>query len=100
LRELPLFLQRHNYRLPANELRLLDTETLQVKPYSVEQRGEEELSLDGRTFHCRVFSITASKKESSYWIAEDELGAFLVKERGKDEGVAYEILLKTYNESK
>lgn len=56
--------------------------------------------MGGRVFHCRVVHIDAPKKEISYWIAEDEIAPFLVKERGNDEDVAYEILLREYNKGK
>ena len=100
LREFPLFFQRQNYRIPANQLRLLDTETLEINRYSAEYLGEEELNAAGQIFHCHVVSLKTKKREMTYWIAEDELSAFIVKERGKDDGVAYEIVLESYRENR
>jgi hypothetical protein len=97
LRGLPVFLRRNGYGAREEQLRLLDTEDLEVLPYAVELLGEEELDLAGKTFHCRIIRIKAPKKEIRYWIAEDEISAFLVKEQGEDEGVDYEILLRNYN---
>jgi hypothetical protein len=96
LRGLPLFLKRKDFGAREQKLRLLDTENLEVKRYTVKLLGEEELNLAGRTFHCRIVRIKAPKRDIRYWIAEDEISAFLVKEEGDDAGVVYEILLGSY----
>jgi hypothetical protein len=97
LRELPLYLKRSGYDVHDRKLRLLDTENLEVQRYSLELMGEKELNLAGKTFQCRIVRIKAPRRDIRYWITEDEISPFLVKEQGKDDGVDYEIILRNYN---
>jgi hypothetical protein len=98
IRGLPFYLQRHNYQLRKNEIRLLDTEQLEVERYSIKLLGEERINLGGQIFLCRVVLLISPNSEISYWIAEDKIGPFLVKESNKDDEGTYEILLKEYKE--
>jgi hypothetical protein len=92
--DFPLLFKRNNYSFAGKDIRLLDTENLEVRHYIIEQIGEEKLEAASKTFQCRTVCLKAPKIDVCYWIAEDEIGAFLVKEQGEEEGIAYEIMLK------
>jgi hypothetical protein len=66
LRELPLFLKRNGFDVRKQKLRLLDTENLEVKRYTIELLGREELNLAGKTFHCRIVRIKGPKRDIRY----------------------------------
>ena len=93
LSELPAYL----IRLPEKKktrFRILDTSELEISSVSVIQKGSEQFALAGRTFACRVFHVKAKKSQSTYWIAEDSLGAFVAREQGEDSDGEYEIILQ------
>lgn len=98
---LPYVLLFDHNDIKNRKVRILDTTELETKDYMIEEVSPEQIEIAGQTFRCRVFNAAKPKWESTSWLAEDELGGFLVKESGKDEDGPYEIILKQYkNESK
>jgi hypothetical protein len=95
--QLPSFLMKKPKGLGKGKVRLLDASELKIETYKFEEMEQELIETAKRTFKCRVYSITNPKGKSRYWLTEDELGAFIVKEYGRDDDGPYEILLKQYN---
>ncbi len=94
--ELPAYL----LKLPEkeeNRFRILDTSELEIESVAVTRKGNEKIVWAGRKFACRVFLVEAKKSQSTYWIAEDTLGAFIVREKGEDSDGVFEINLFRYD---
>lgn len=98
--QLPSILMRKPQGLGKGKVRLLDTSELKIETHKYEEVDQEQIEIAKKTFKCRVFSIARPKGKSTSWIAEDELGAFVVKESGKDEDGPYELILKQYKITK
>ncbi len=95
--QLASFLMNKPKGLQKETFKVLNTAELTIETLTFEEVKQEQLELSGQTFNSRVFKATKAKGESTYWLAEDDLGAFLVKESGKDKDGPYEIILKKYN---
>ncbi len=95
--QLVSFLMNKPKGLQKETFKVLNTAELTIETLTLEEVKQEQLELSGQTFNSRVFKATKAKGESTYWLAEDDLGAFLVKESGKDKDGPYEIILKKYN---
>ncbi len=79
------------------KIRVLDTSELKTETYIFNELAPSEITTAGQTFYCRIFNATHPQGKSTYWLAKDTLGAFFVKESGKDDDGPYEIILKQYN---
>lgn len=97
--QLPSVLLLEPNGLKNKKVRVLDTSQLETKAYMIEEAAPEQIEMTGRGFRCCVFNITKPQGKSTYWLAEDALGAFIVKESGKDDDGPYEIILKKYDKS-
>ena len=93
---LSAFLVDNKGSMTNRSVRILDTTDLSIETVKVVTRGQEQITFAGQTFLCHVFDIKTSEGQSTYWIAEDLLGPFLVKESGKDTDGNYEIILNEY----
>jgi len=98
--QLASFLKRKPKGLKKEKVKVFDTSELKIEPHIFEEANQVQIRISGRTFNCRVFKATKPKGESTYWVAEDDLGAFLVKESGKDGDSPYEVILKKHNPKK
>ena len=87
-------LMKKSKGLKKEKVKVLDTSELKIETHIFEEADQEQIEIAGETFKCRVFKVTKPKGESTYWVAKDGLGAFLVKESGKDDDGPYEIILR------
>lgn len=94
--ELPRYLLNHQTGLGETAVGVLDTGQLEIKSWHFSPAGQEVLALAGREFSCWKFSGKSDGEHSLYWVARDKLGAFVVRETGKDKDGPYEIRLKSY----
>ena len=94
--QLPAFLLKNTLGYRNKQLRVLDVTELRVDPYVFDDDGRERVSAAGRSFECRVFKAKTPGGHSTWWIAEDAMGAFTVKEVGKDKDGPYEFILRKY----
>jgi hypothetical protein len=90
------YLLKNTEKMHNRTVRILDSTELSIETIRVDNAGQEQVAAAGQSFRCHVFRITTSEGQSTSWVAEDSMGAFLVKESGKDEDGAYEIRLKKY----
>lgn len=93
---LPSVLQLEPNGMKNRKVRILDTTELEIKTYIIEEATPEQIEIAGQVFRCRGFNITKPQGKSTYWLAEDALGAFIVKESGKDGDGPYKIILTKY----
>lgn len=94
--QLASFLMRKPKGLKKEKVKVLDTSELKIETLIIEEANQEQIKIAGRTFKCRVFNITKPQGKSTYWLAEDALGAYIVKESGKDGDGPYEMILTKY----
>lgn len=78
------------------QLKILDTSELKVESVVVTAKGSEQITLAGQQFFCMIFYVKAKNGHSTYWVAEDSLGAFIVKEQGKDADGPFALNLYKY----
>ncbi len=94
--ELSSFLLKNINDLEADSLkkgtfRILDTTELVIRPGVFSRTGMEIIVASKQQFSCQTFSASFENEKSIYWIAQDNLGGFTVKEKGKDKDGAYEF---------
>lgn len=77
-------------------LRLLDTAEFEVLTSKITRITKGTVNAAGRSFDCRIFHVTTDEGEATYWIAQDDLGPYLVKEVGKDEDGPYTLAMTSY----
>jgi hypothetical protein len=94
--QLPSILFKKKLGFKNVKIRILDTGELEILSYPITEYKQENIPIAGVDYSCRVFEVKNPKNMPTYWIEEDELGAFIVKENGKDTDVAYEKKLKDY----
>ncbi len=92
--QLASFLMSKPNGFKKEKIKVLNTAELKIETVKFEEMSQEKFELSGQNFTCRVFKSTKSKGGAIYWIAEGELGAFLVKESGNDDDGPYEVILK------
>ncbi len=92
--ELPLFLLKNKDALKKKKVRVLDTAEMEIRPCIIEGIGRETITLAARGFSCHKFSVKTDDGRTTYWIARDDLGAFMVKEEGKDKDGSHVVILK------
>ncbi len=93
---LSTFLVENKDSMTNRSVRILDTTDLSIETVEVNKKGQEQITVAEQTFKCHVFDVKTSEGQSVYWIAEDLLDPFLVKETGKDTDGDYEVRLKEY----
>jgi len=94
LEELPLVLSQEAQGIKSREIRVLDTTELKITLLKLEESKPQTLVIAGQIFKCRVFNGVTAEGKYTYWLAEDKIGAFFVKELGKDSDGSYKIILK------
>jgi hypothetical protein len=98
--QLPTALFKKSKLFGKEKARILDTSELKTEICVFEETDQEQIETAGQTFRCHVFNVEKPKGDSTYWLAEDELGTFVVKESGRDNDGPYKIILKSYNINK
>lgn len=79
---------------PGTEIKLLDTVEFTIVPYTMLSHEEGSVTILKKQYDCNIFKLKTPEGESTYWIAQDDLGPFLVKESGKDQDGPYEVLMR------
>jgi len=92
--QISAYISQQGYNFVDHAVKILNTETLKIEQYVMNTKGKMVLSLADRAFDCHVIHITGKGRDTTYWIAEENDHAFLIKETGKDSGDAYEVRLK------
>jgi len=82
----------------GTEIQMLDTVELTIRPYTVMGLDQQAMTIGGIEYACRLVKMKTPEGYSTYLLAEDDLGAFLVKESGADEDGPYEIRMKESRE--
>lgn len=94
LEGLPRHIMKSDSIVPQTDIRLLDTTTLSIEPYTILEHGHQAITAGGNKYTCRLVKMKTPVGDSTYWIAEDDLGAFVVKESGTDADGPYEVVMK------
>jgi len=94
--ELPGFLVKYQKGLPHQQIRVLYTAELDIRPVAVRSLGTHTLRLGDREFSCQKYALASKGDRCTLWVARDRLGDFRVKETGIDKEGAYEMILIAY----
>lgn len=92
--QLPGFLTETAKGLKDKQIRILDITELEIIEFIFTEIASETIQTGDKSFKCRVFTATSSSGNFTYWLAEDVLGGFFVKQKGKDKNGPYEIVLE------
>ncbi|MCG8549686.1 MAG: hypothetical protein MI799_04705 [Desulfobacterales bacterium] len=79
-------------------IRILDTSELKITTADIAVKRDEQITLAKKTFSSRVFDIKTKESRSTCWISQDGLGAFIVREQGKDKDGPFEYILTEIHE--
>ncbi|WP_145024668.1 hypothetical protein [Geobacter argillaceus] len=80
------------------ELRLLDFETLSVVTRKYTWIKSEEITVGGKTFHCRVIDFEDANKKCRRWIKPDEPGVIITRQDGRGKNGSYSLRMINHSD--
>lgn len=81
----------------AKSLRILDLDEVVIDKVSVKDVGRETIAVEANSFVCRVIEFKGKKERGRRWVAQDNLGYFLVKETGMNRDGLYAVVMTGYH---
>ena len=76
--------------------KILDIYHLESRDVEVEYLGMEKTEQGGHTFNCHILRFDYGSLKGTFWLAEDELGYFLVKEHAVATEGPFKLFLDEY----
>ena len=77
-------------------IKVLSFSDLEIVELKYHAKKMETIQVGERAFPCIIVETESPLERSSSWISQDALGAFLVKEEGRDEYGPYKCFLQEY----
>lgn len=81
------------------QLRLLDFETLSVVTRKYAWVKSEDVTMGGKTFHCRVIDFEDANKKCRRWVKPDDPGVIITRQDGRGKNGSYSLRMTDYSVS-
>jgi hypothetical protein len=80
------------------EIRLLDLENGKIVTRKYFWRKSEDMTISGKTFHCRVVDFEDPDNRCRRWITQDNKGVLIARQEGKGASGSYLLKLAVLDE--